>query len=156
MSSGKVHRVAGILTGGMYAAIRARNQKPLDLALEVIGGAMGGRLGASLPDILEPAIHSHHRDFFHSVIFALGGGGLSIPAANKLVEKLRAQTNVVRAQARAAGARGDTQEQFTLTVTAALLLLFAGALNGAAVGYLSHVALDSVTPRSIPLLTRGF
>jgi len=32
----------------------------------------------------------------------------------------------------------------------------AGLLIGLAVGYLSHLALDAVTPRSIPLLTAGF
>jgi hypothetical protein len=32
----------------------------------------------------------------------------------------------------------------------------AGFENGLAAGYMSHLALDAVTPRSIPLLTRGF
>lgn len=34
--------------------------------------------------------------------------------------------------------------------------LAAGFANGLAAGYLSHLALDAVTPRSIPLLKTGF
>jgi hypothetical protein len=32
----------------------------------------------------------------------------------------------------------------------------AGFLNGIAAGYASHLALDALTPHSIPLLARGF
>ncbi len=44
--------------------------------------AAAGMAVACLPDTLEPAVHSHHRRFFHSVV-ALGG----IAFANKAVWK---------------------------------------------------------------------
>lgn len=39
------------------------------LILAIVGG---GLLGAKLPDVFEPAIHSHHRAFFHSLVMAGG------------------------------------------------------------------------------------
>lgn len=39
----------------------------------VAAGGVGG-LAGSLPDLLEPALHPDHRQFFHSVAFALALG----------------------------------------------------------------------------------
>ena len=37
-------------------------------------GISGATILASLPDFVEPAIHPNHRQFFHSILFALGVG----------------------------------------------------------------------------------
>lgn len=75
----------------------------------------------TLPDLLEPAIHPHHRQFFHSLLFAAGMGF----ALFKLYE-WEPETDgekLVRALALAGG----------------------GA-------YLVHLAMDSLTRRSLPLI----
>jgi hypothetical protein len=59
--------------------------------------------------------------------------------------------------------QGDTFVPVTDPVTRFLSALFelfwrlaAGFFNGLRAGYVSHLALDAMTPRSIPLLTSGF
>lgn len=80
----------------------------------------GGIVGAKLPDILEPAIHSHHRAFFHSLVMA---GGIAW-AIQKILSRSR-----------------ETPGQ----------RLFRAAVLGIAVGYVSHLALDALTPRGLPI-----
>jgi len=45
-------------------------------AKPIVGATLGG-LWATLPDLLEPATHPNHREFFHSVTFAAIVGGLA-------------------------------------------------------------------------------
>lgn len=80
MSCAAAHQSAAILCAVGAALL----EKCPDNERPVLGVAMvlGAVLGAKLPDILEPAVHSHHRAFFHSIAFA---GGL-IWAVKKLRE----------------------------------------------------------------------
>lgn len=75
----------------------------------------------SLPDLLEPAIHPNHRQFFHSIIFA-GLVGYGVYKAYKWRPK-------------------DTGDQLLRWV----LLIAGGA-------YLTHLAMDAVTSKSLPLV----
>jgi len=50
----------------------------------------------------------------------------------------------------------DPISRLLLSLFELLWRLAAGFANGLAAGYLSHLALDAVTPRSIPLLKAGF
>ena len=54
-------------TAGFLASRPEDNQR--GIAHPLVGGAVSAVL-ASLPDTLEPAIHPHHRQLFHSLIFA--------------------------------------------------------------------------------------
>ena len=65
MANGTDHMAAGALTGvamACYGQSRGENVNPL-LAI----GA--STVFSKLPDWIEPAIHPHHRQFFHSVSF---------------------------------------------------------------------------------------
>lgn len=69
MANFQSHLTAGAVAGGSIAILqKIGDNKPLelqDIALvccDVCIGAVGG----VLPDRLEPAIHPHHRKFFHS------------------------------------------------------------------------------------------
>jgi hypothetical protein len=46
--------------------------------------------------------------------------------------------------------------QFFLFLAEIALRLLAGFVNGIAAGYVSHLVLDAASPRSIPVLTKGF
>ena len=72
MSSAATHRAAGLLAGIMTAIL---DQSPEEERL-LLGSLLtaGTIVGAKLPDILEPAIHSHHRAFFHSFVVLFGAG----------------------------------------------------------------------------------
>jgi hypothetical protein len=50
----------------------------------------------------------------------------------------------------------DPFSQLLLNMFELFWRFLAGFTNGLAAGYVSHLALDAATPRSIPLLTNGF
>lgn len=71
MPSNNVHRTVGVGAGAATALYQRRIQDPVNQLLEGIGGAAGGLVGGMLPDVLEPAINSWHRNVAHS--WAAGG-----------------------------------------------------------------------------------
>ena len=146
MSSAKEHRRVGAVAGGIAAIYYAQNTAhPI---AEIVGGTIGGVIGAKAPDIIEPAIHSHHRDIAHSwaTMAAIVKGAPD--AARKLQQYCRARAANAAQAHRAAG-------KTTLCIEELTWHMLAGMVPGAAVGYLSHLALDATTPRGLPLLTRG-
>jgi hypothetical protein len=96
MSDGKTHRLVGAGTGAVVAGFRAKQQKDHHWWAEVAGGALGGYVGGQLPDLLEPAISSWHRDVAHSctaggAIIAMGNALAAFEAAcRENAEKCRA------------------------------------------------------------------
>lgn len=68
MSNALIHcTVAAVVTGGVILNKEAQEGQQ---TLAPIGGSALAALFTNLPDKLEPAIHPHHRQFFHSVAFA--------------------------------------------------------------------------------------
>lgn len=84
-------------------------------------GSVVAAICTNIPDILEPAVNPHHRQFFHSLAFAgmVGYGMYKTYEWNPETEF----------------------DKFTR-----FCILVAGA------GILIHLAMDSNTPRSLPLL----
>ena len=80
MASGGVHSVVGF---GVGVALAAHEGKQSEGGQPPLGLLTCGGLAAfatRLPDVLEPAIHPHHRQFFHSIAFAALVGKLSYDA----------------------------------------------------------------------------
>jgi len=78
MSNGPTHQLtAAALVGAM--CIHAERDKQNMSARPIVGAVLAAKF-TKLPDILEPAIHPNHRQFFHSVAFAslLGVAGYKI------------------------------------------------------------------------------
>src|SRR2546430_2608865 len=74
------HKVATFvgIAAGLYSA---RNEPSAAVVLaRILGSVLAANLGAALPDVLEPAFHSHHRKFFHSMVALAGTTGASIQA----------------------------------------------------------------------------
>lgn len=68
MACAFAHRVvAGVVTG--IAVGYKESQTGESTAWPFVGGGLGALLG-TLPDILEPADHPNHRQFFHGLLFA--------------------------------------------------------------------------------------
>ena len=67
--TGNAHRVVGGVVGaGCYlGSCRVFKREPTVGEFLLAVGA--GVLMASLPDLIEPAIHPNHRAFFHSTVF---------------------------------------------------------------------------------------
>jgi len=128
----KQHAEAGRLIGGVggvvaYTAYFVERQKVdpyyqsnlIDFLLFTAGGTVLGEVAALLPDMLEPAHHSHHRNVCHSVSAASALMlGLNKTAASNLPRWGKA------------------------------------LVNTAGLGYLSHLAMDAETARSLPLFGR--
>jgi len=75
MPCGTTHRLINFIATAGYLASRPEEQQK-GIAHPLVAGTASALL-ASLPDAIEPAIHPHHRQFFHSVAFAgLVGYGL--------------------------------------------------------------------------------
>lgn len=89
-------------------------------AWPLAGGALAGIL-TKLPDVLEPAVHPQHRQFFHSVACAA-----LVATGWKALHEWQPQSEEAR---------------FLRKVG----MIAAGA-------YLCHLALDAITPRSLPLV----
>ena len=78
MSSGRVHQIAAFAAG--YAkAVHARSQGREPVLGALLSGSWTA-LATRLPDLLEPAEHPNHRQFFHSAAFGLLVGKLSYEA----------------------------------------------------------------------------
>lgn len=93
MPNRKEHAEAGGWTGAvalglLNVAVQAQRKQVdpnyqfnvLELAAVSAAGYGAGSLGAQVPDLLEPAYHPGHRNFFHSVAF----GTLAAVAVKKL------------------------------------------------------------------------
>lgn len=109
---------AAILVGGF---LLARENQEGEFSHSPFSGSLIAALCTNIPDILEPAVHPHHRQFFHSVVFAgMVGYGMH----------------------KTYGWNPETDFDKFMR----FCLLMAGT------GILIHLALDSLTPRSLPLL----
>lgn len=68
MANAAAHRLgAAVCVGGI--ALAAENKQEEPTAKPLIAGGLAC-LAGTLPDILEPACHPNHRQFFHSLAFA--------------------------------------------------------------------------------------
>ncbi len=100
MSNAAEHTLGALAIVGLGHCALEASQGELTPA-PLMSGALAS-LCASLPDIIEPAIHPHHRQFFHSVAFAGLLVALGIEVYRWKPEKPFEQ--IVRAAALIAGA----------------------------------------------------
>ena len=69
MSNGPAHRIGSVVIVGTIAAI-IDNKRHGELTWRTPAAASLAWAAATLPDVLEPANHPNHRQFFHSMAFA--------------------------------------------------------------------------------------
>jgi len=148
MPNGRVHRRVGRPTGAVYAAVQATRSPLGNPIAESLAGWFGGDLGARLPDLLEPGCWNH-RQAAHSAAAAA--------VLIRSTAAIQAWAELCRVRARqhraiAADPRLDSVDQFAHCLAELFWSGLAGFLNGLLAGYLSHLALDAMTPSSIPIL----
>jgi hypothetical protein len=153
MASRPAHDLLGIASGAAGAALGAGDQPGAHLALEVAGGALAGWFGSRLPDIIDPPTTPDHRSVAHGALSA-GVVGWSIgDVMTNAQQYLRDRADdLVRARETI---ETDLQRAINLMLECICRLL-AGAVAGLPIGYASHLALDLMTPRGLPLLVKGF
>ena len=119
MSNGPTHRLgAAVVVSGFALAAESDQAEPTAKPIAAAGLAY---LTGTLPDILEPAFHPNHRQFFHSLGFA-GVVGYGLYKAHQWEPE---------------------------TETDKWLRFACLAVGGA---YLVHLAMDSTTPKGLPVL----
>lgn len=151
MANGRVHAVVGAASGAALAAYRGRSQELEDQLVEVLGGALGGYVGGKLPDWIEPAVSSWHRDIAHS--WTTGGGIVTVmPKLEQWEQHCRQRAAHYRALRTVPGV--DPLTQLLYCLAEMFWRLAAGFASGLAAGYASHLVLDAFTPRGLPLLAR--
>ncbi len=141
----QAHQVISAVVGAAFALAEAKSAGVEDPFFEVVGGALGGWLVGTLPDVLEPATSSWHRAGAHS----LATGGLvacTLPPLRRFAAKCRAS-----ALQYCALAESDPASRRQHVTSGALSRLAAGFAAGLPAGYLSHLGADALTPRGIPL-----
>jgi len=155
MSNLAEHDEAGIAAGAILSLVLALKSsvrgEEWDVVAQVLGGAVGGKLGSRLPDLIEPPTSSWHRSTAHSLVATAAVATGGVAKGNRLAERLRVA-------ARDARIRGDENPDARAVHTMRRLLnsFGAGVATGMPAGYVSHTLLDAATPRSIPIITKGF
>lgn len=149
MPDRRTHTMVAVPVGALVALASAPEHQGMAAFATLLGGGVGGYIGGAMPDLLEPSTSGHHRDFAHSVA---GGALLCASPIYALSARWREEAGALE---RTAGLlRMDSADRAKLVAQAFWLNLAAGLLVGFLAGYLSHLALDAVTPRSLPLLRR--
>ena len=148
MANHREHALAGAWRGGVAAAFLARDQALAPLLAEVAGGACAGRLAAALPDIIDPPTSFRHRSIGHGAAPVAAGIVALVRRLSQIQQQFREEAQ------HHAGARDQTASCWARLyhVIAEYFLRFvAGAVVGAAAGYVSHLVLDAGTPMGLPI-----
>lgn len=142
------HRIVGGIAGG--GAVLAREMQDTGLVRidRLFGGVLGGISGSELPDRIELPTNPNHRGTFHSA----GTGALLLYTWRDLVY-VSDELMLLRDQAlsKAQGA-DDFWSQLLYILGGLACGVVSGMVLGMPAGYISHLALDSTTPKSLPLI----
>jgi len=151
MSDRCSHQGVATLVGFGIGCYAARDVEGWPTFARILGAVLASVAGASLPDVLEPPVHSWHRRFFHSLGALLGSAAVTIRPPLVVQQWLK--------EREAAGARWRTQrealpqghaDRARLWVSEMLEHFVVGAAFGLPAGYASHLILDAGSPRGLP------
>ena len=149
MANGRVHKKVGAIAGIALAFVMSKGQPFWHRAIEIAGGAVGGLLTALVPDWFEPAKSPNHRKFIHGLLFNAGLFTFCIPRLRPCQSSLRSRADREATLWKQAQTTGSKIWHWSLEISHRLL---AGAAAGALAGYGSHLVLDALTHRSLPLI----
>jgi hypothetical protein len=149
MPNRDVHLYAGAAAGTLYSGYLAWGQPAPHILAETVGGTLGGIAGGLLPDRIDTPSSPRHRAEAHSLSITGTLGYVVIDQLPVWQDSLRGSAEYY-SQARAASPA--LLSQIGYGVLEFLFRFLAGALAGLLAGYASHLALDSLTPSSLPIL----
>lgn len=149
MPNRKEHQVVGGAAGSMLAGLWAASRNGTAHPSIVVGGLLGGFMGASIPDAIDTPDSPNHRGAGHSLALAgTIGAGCTASLPNLIEDVVRAQ-EIVDSYVE----QGLTVPLlFELRLHFALLVL--GFFWGVPAGLVSHLVLDGETPDGIRLFNR--
>ena len=122
---------------------------PAQVLTETAGGALGGVGGGILPDAVDRPTSPRSRAAAHSMAITGTVGYFLNEQLPEWQDRLRSRGHQY-AELRAASPHPLSQIGYSLLEF--LCYFLSGALAGLLAGYGSHLALDSLTPSSLPIL----
>ncbi len=143
------HKVAGALAGGGIAVFLSGGQQTIDRITEGAGGALSGYLVGRVPDIIDPPDSPNHRSVAHGVAPCTTLMGLYTSQLESIQSFFRSRADRQEALARQANTTVAELWHYLLEL---LFRLLSGAAAGVLGGYGSHLVLDGLTPKSLPLV----
>jgi membrane-bound metal-dependent hydrolase YbcI (DUF457 family) len=150
MPNGRTHAVVGMISGAGAVYLLSADQPEGSRVLELCGGLLGGYVGGKLPDWLEPAYCSWHREFAHSVTAGVSVFELGRRFVCSWEDWCRQRANEI--EFRRAQLPPGSPQAYLFGLAELFLRMLAGFLAGLVAGYVSHLALDAGTPRGIRLI----
>jgi hypothetical protein len=149
MPNRDVHLPVGAVSGAAYAAYHAWGQPGPYVLAEAAGGLVGGIGGGLLPDWIDTPCSPRHRAEAHSMSITGTVGYYMNQQLPQWQANLRAGAQRY-AQLRAAST--SVLPQIGYSALELIFRFLSGLLAGLLAGYASHLALDSLTPSSLPIL----
>lgn len=148
MPNREVHLRVGAASGVAYATYQAWGQPGPYVFAEAAGGLVGGMGGGLLPDWIATPCSPRHRAEAHRSITGTVGYFIR--------EQLPTWQASLREEAQRYAQLRDASPsllpQIGYSALEFILRFLAGLLAGLLAGYASHLALDSLTPSSLPIL----
>lgn len=137
MPSKPVHVIVGGAAGVAATAYYPVDSETLNSTWYRLGGAVGGVLGGMMPDIIDPPRSPNHRAIGHSITantFGLGSLSVLVLGAEPFFSDPIQQAE-------------SGENRFLV----GLYQFFLGLVIGFIGGQVSHLALDMLTPKRLPI-----
>jgi LexA-binding, inner membrane-associated putative hydrolase len=149
MPNRDVHLPVGALSGAAYATYHAWGQPGPYILAEAAGGMLGGIGGGLLPDGIDTPGSPRHRTEAHSMSITGTVGYYMNQQLPQWQANLRTEA---QRSAQLSAASTSLLPQIGYSALELIFRFLSGLLAGLLAGYASHLALDSLTPSSLPVL----
>jgi hypothetical protein len=149
MPNRAVHLRAGAAFGVAFATYQAWGQPQPHVFAEAVGGLVGGMGGGLLPDLIDTPCSPRHRAEAHSMSIT---GSVGFFIREQLPTWQAGLREEAQRYAQLREASPSLLPQISYGALEFILRFLAGLLAGLLAGYASHLALDSLTPCSLPVL----
>lgn len=149
MPNRDVHLSVGAVSGTTYATYLGWGQPRSLVLVEAVGGLVGGISGGLFPDWIDTPDSPRHRAEAHSLSIT---GSVGYFVSDKLPTWQASLRDKAQYYAQLRAASHALLPQIGYGFLEFLFRFLAGAIAGLLAGYASHLALDSVTPSSLPIL----
>jgi len=149
MPNRDVHLPVGAVSGAAYATYHVWGQEGPYVFAEAVGGFVGGMGGGLLPDWIDTPDSPCHRAEAHSVGIT---GTVGYFVSQQLPTWQTSLRNEAQRYAQLREAAPSFLPQIGYGALEFIMRFLSGLLAGLLGGYASHLALDSLTPSSLPIL----